>query len=72
LKEIFLNSNLRTHNFIEGWSSNRKTSPRHGENPGAIPGRSTIITRSWRKSNVPARHAGVVGAIPTGLTNLPL
>ncbi len=27
-----------------------------------------IHSRSWRNSNAPARHAGVVGAIPTGLT----
>jgi hypothetical protein len=30
---------------------------------------SEITIGSWRNSNASARHAGVVGAIPTGLTN---
>ena len=35
----------------------------------SLPGGPQTIIRSWRKSNASARHAGVVGAIPTGLTN---
>src|SRR6185295_4585015 len=40
-----------------GWSSNRRTSPRHGENPGAVPGRSTTSAEKGELEGLPLQKS---------------